>query len=754
MSRTFKLWHIKENSIEKIYVFIGSKLIEYKSEYTAEDLDKLFKTNPENNIFNDVFSPEELYTIRENKTPILFTQQQIHLDDTIETIKKKLLKELKDIRTSYEELYMFYKTKQQFNPLNVFQILTQNGKIELTKERLVQYLLNIENIEDLKPQNELDIYNYNQFLETVKKLKDNTNILAKPLGQKLLAVEGNYPHTVNPYNVITFDKFLERNVSELVTTTNQGLLMENDEIMNNSIYFCLATEVLDTIIKNNLSEETTIKIYFPYLNEISNLEQLIQSKTELEIKSNSLIDNKQFLDNINNINLFYNIHNGKLKDIAYIYNGIKSIKLLLNPLNTFNLPLEVVFKLIHATEKVSFIQYNPGKRQEKIYRLYANKIATNGKKIPYLPKGTIFRLIKNIETGKKVSIYIEHIKNDEVVSLILEFNVNGSIEISCDLQKPKNIEYVNTIIREGCNEVISLVKDYLSQSGYSIELFETITKTEIINMEYEVKVPIEKKIQLNKIIGCLSSIFNVVSDDIMGDNGAMLRFKRVSNYNEMDSQEAFIIEKINSGSRNVDIIQGLLDNFNLPSREKAVEKLASFVSSLQVVQSAQENKKLKIKNNPGFITKMIMEKFESNIIITINGINHSSYLLTIPIYIDSLLRITQYPDTTSIEIEEIDKLCKGKKQTEEEKVEDIIAPVEKPKPDGAMFDIQDEALVFELPEEEETKDAMLDILLGDDDDDDEDDDTGEGVKMEEKDAPSSKQNAGSNDESWREILLV
>ena len=59
--------------------------------------------------------------------------------------------------------------------------------------------------------------------------------------------------------------------------------------------------------------------------------------------------------------------------------------------------------------------------------------------------------------------------------------------------------------------------------------------------------------------------------------------------------------------------------------EKAQGKLAEFMSSLQVVQDAFQNRKLKIKNNPGFLTTIRQEQFNKNIIITITGINNISY---------------------------------------------------------------------------------------------------------------------------------
>ena len=42
-----------------------------------------------------------------------------------------------------------------------------------------------------------------------------------------------------------------------------------------------------------------------------------------------------------------------------------------------------------------------------------------------------------------------------------------------------------------------------------------------------------------------------------------LRFKRVADYNEMDSKEAFIVETLNNGGMQEEIIKGLIDNYNI-----------------------------------------------------------------------------------------------------------------------------------------------------------------------------------------------
>lgn len=78
MTHIYKFGHVINNELQSIVVFFGSKL----------SLNELFKNEPENKIFEGLFSPEEIHNIVEKNIPVKFIDDYIHLDDTIETIKR------------------------------------------------------------------------------------------------------------------------------------------------------------------------------------------------------------------------------------------------------------------------------------------------------------------------------------------------------------------------------------------------------------------------------------------------------------------------------------------------------------------------------------------------------------------------------------------------------------------------------------------------------------------------------------------
>ena len=74
---TYKVKHIVNNQIQTIYVFYGRK-------------DKKYS---EKQLIKKIFSDKENDEIQKNKSKIIFCSQRIHPDDSILTIKIKILNE-------------------------------------------------------------------------------------------------------------------------------------------------------------------------------------------------------------------------------------------------------------------------------------------------------------------------------------------------------------------------------------------------------------------------------------------------------------------------------------------------------------------------------------------------------------------------------------------------------------------------------------------------------------------------------------
>ena len=86
MNEIYKINYVKNNKTEKIIVFIGEKI-----KYDSLNLKELLEKEPNNKIIKELLTPEELYDIKTYNIDVEFILNYIHLDDTIECIKFKII---------------------------------------------------------------------------------------------------------------------------------------------------------------------------------------------------------------------------------------------------------------------------------------------------------------------------------------------------------------------------------------------------------------------------------------------------------------------------------------------------------------------------------------------------------------------------------------------------------------------------------------------------------------------------------------
>ena len=581
MSQIYKLNHTEGDNIKHIYIFAGNETIDI-SDYTDS------KGNP-------IFSHEELSNITKKKIPVeIITSFAIHGDDTIGMIKKKLVHAL-NLDISTKELYLFGITEEKLIPSIIYKQLTQNESIPLTETMLCQFLLNI--IENGCVESEIA-----NTCEIIGKLGSNisyddfTNILdwdaiqsyIIPIGERLVHKKV-IPFVANPYNCTFLDNFIKESMPGIVTTQNTSLLFEVGQLCLNNIFFCLAEEVLTyTSTQTKLEEISILNLYFPLLvtiDKINSLTMLQDKRYELHDKEEKLIG--QDFDKYNEqVNLFYDIYNvgNANSPLNYLNNtpGITAISLVIHPIHNIKFPLDILFKLIHSTRIIPLIKYNPGKTKENIYRLYtANNTATDGKKIPFLytqhnnKKTFIIKLSKILSFSKRVSFYINIIYNDNKYNLTCSFSENGNIHINIpsinNLNKPLSLQQIEEIIHLSIKEpILDKIRSYLEQSGYSYISFDSLTdkNIEIESMTWVSQLKITAKINLKKYISCLSTIFAIEQDSLSKTSDVInMKYKRVSSYNQMNAQDAFITELRKLNVQIPEIINQLQANFKLSQQE-------------------------------------------------------------------------------------------------------------------------------------------------------------------------------------------
>ena len=735
-----------------LYVFFGN--VEFLSEEGGVvNINDLFIRERKNPFFKSIFSEYELQSIIHNEIKVVFLPERIYPDDSIETIKKKFLYLTRDkVGLSYAELYLFCKQAKTITSQVCYDQITSNGKLEITPVRIQNFLLNIDNHPresvnygsssggaDALTQEAPDFtklgapsesdgnYSYTNILNL--KLESQPRFVNVVLGQELSTVSEGYPYSINPFDAIYADPFLEVHAAEIINTTNKTVLIDIGVFLHNTIYLVSAGDALQyaksledpatlaelgipvnlppigaggsaaasasvpASLLRLITENYIVQLYFPYLavyrddtkrlslelgsaeasgetdlSTIHSHNTLLLHRLKL-VESDKKILNERFMRQTANIKLLYDIYEKRTREHAYSDNGIRGVEFHIHQSAKYNLSLDAIFKLIHCSEYIPFIKYNPGKKMDNIYKLYISGVSKSGRKIPYLPKGDIFRLIKTTARKKGVSILIQYTYSNPSIPdhkathlpipIICEFDADGSVYVKLFVKYSFTTEEMEDIIRATVNPVMRVVKEYVEQSGFQMNLFTKFTheNIDLINVEYYAQLPIKRNIEIKSMIKCISSAFNEIEGSL--NKGIVLRYKRVSNYNDMTSQEAYIIEMMNTRHTDREIIDGLRDNYMM-SEEDARVKIVTLLSSIQTQQmSRYRGGSIRIKNNPGFLTKITKGQFNNIITIEISNINNILFLTSLHIYIDSIIRVYQDPSTTDIPYEQIMQLCQG-----------------------------------------------------------------------------------------------
>ena len=212
---------IGKDRIESIIVFWGTNLeIPNPTTLFNEFIESGAKSDdPKFDQIKGLFSPDELTNITTNRTPVTFTNQSIHIDDSIGAVKLKVFEAIGKT-VGMEEIYLFCLRPEKLNPITMYQNLTQNDRMPLTGVRLDQMLYNIYG-PDGKPIDfglvEKDKYSYDDILQL--NLLDRDYLVSKALGQKFV-FSSEYPFISDPFYVSRYDPLLEREQREITSLSN------------------------------------------------------------------------------------------------------------------------------------------------------------------------------------------------------------------------------------------------------------------------------------------------------------------------------------------------------------------------------------------------------------------------------------------------------------------------------------------------------------------------------------------------------
>ena len=554
-----------------------------------------------------IFSDSERKQYAEDKSEIhYFENQQIHLDDSIRVVKNKILRAIGEVavdRFSYKEMYMFgHKTES-------------------------------------------------------KRTESKNNLV--PIGHKFTG-KIDTKFSVNP---LTCDS----------TTTDDTTFYMFDnlvlfgfgELVDNTIYLCLASSVFEYAKSKRLDESYFAKLYYPqlYKDGIRGEDARFMRKEELIEESNKSV-NDDVWKLYNTVTAFHDIYNKRTpgSDFKYENEGISYFNIGIKTDFVNLLPLDSIFKTIHATKNMPFIKYNQGFRRESLYRLYSEKTSVSGHKIPFLPKAEILKLSKEFRKTGEITIYAKSI------NLKIVFKKDGGMQVQSNMTKPINTSELDSLLKTGLNPLIQEINGFIESTGYKIREYESMTDEfiEVFEIKYTSSIKLDRKMDISTNKGCISSIFNIIS---ASESGADMRFKRVDNYHNMDRVDELIYNERKKHTEIYDIVQMLMEETELTEEAARMRVMA-------IYSTANGDDDDDVFDNSGFPVKMELIPSEKKMVFQVENITAIEYVDILKLYIDSIIRMYQNPKSTSVKIAELCKKTINYENVDKPAVENVVAPVE------------------------------------------------------------------------------
>lgn len=418
-----------------------------------------------------------LEIIVNNKEPIKLNIEPIWLDDTASMIKQKLTEVL---NVSTEEMYLYVESITKLSPELVYSSLVRNKNVGVTVNALKGFCRNIYDIEqlreimeELEPMDALDAVPYalferffNEEREYFVKTPVGVSFIIDPRNTSL----NNIVMPTNPYDALK----IKSNRFTVVSTNEETLISKLPNIYSNPVlHVCTATEVIKAYEYPTVGELVTL--YFPKLfaklpnslgprspNE-EYLEKIGSLKKELLKQSENLFKvNTKYYKNIE----YWN--SSSFGEIPEVPNGSVGITALTasymsTPSQTHQLPIDFIFKSIHATKKMPFVRYIISKRREQMFRLYAPEEAMDDKRIPFLPRAMVNKIIVKSKKVPGIGVFSTHFGAD--IYLFLELKENGEIQVQLETPDTRpilmsQVDEIGVVI----NEFVKTVNEILKQT--------------------------------------------------------------------------------------------------------------------------------------------------------------------------------------------------------------------------------------------------------------------------------------------------
>lgn len=432
--------------------------------------------------------------------------EPIWMDDTASMVKQKLTKALK---TPMEEMYIYIETATAIVPQNVYTLLSTNSKYGkgVSVDALKSFCTNIgkstthENTSLTGIINDLDASEPVPY-EVLESLFANQEYLIKiPFGVTFSA-DPTQRASSSGAAILPADPTVAPRIKSnkfMVVSTNEETIMSKvpQDFKDIVLHVFTVSEAIASYSHPGIGG--FVSLYYPkladklpkrldvtstptdYLDAIRDVDKDLLKKSETLLKANA-----KYYNNI----AFWNTQADPSEPDGRTVAGLVGFTqltatYLATPNLAYPLPIDYIFKSFHATERMPFVRHVISKRREQMIRLYAPQGAEDDKRIPFLPRAVVNKIIVKSKKTPGLGVFINHFGEPDIY-LFLELKETGQIQVQLESQDARPITLLQLDeLAPVITEFVTIVNDILKQTDIILApVRNTITDTIITNIDW------------------------------------------------------------------------------------------------------------------------------------------------------------------------------------------------------------------------------------------------------------------------------
>ena len=364
-------------------------------------------------------------------------EEYIHLDDNIEQIRSKILRQTNGEYKPHE-IYFFAYIKENIDTLAIYQSITKQRDsidIPITQYQMQQLLLNIGiNTPELKKQS----YTYEEILsyKTIDgkyPFAEQEFTMPVPLGRELYDRNGklvrDYLFPANPYKSVGR---IDAGSNIWVDRSANSLLMSYN--LDNTIYMCTPD-----------MPPAAMQHYFP-------------TPSPSPPRGLSMLENSvDFL-----YELIYSGQGGK--EMASVHDWTVKLK----PPYQCVLPLDTIFANLYTSKQVPFVQYNPGRTRESVIRVRSLYKTFQGDPVPTLEMTVLDKILEDVSKKyETIALYLPP-SESAAVAIYVILGKHGDVHFRMSLTDKHNpVPDLVEFIVQTCNPILDVLNNSMQPLGFS-----------------------------------------------------------------------------------------------------------------------------------------------------------------------------------------------------------------------------------------------------------------------------------------------